>query len=206
MDKGKQSHWDTVYTTKTPQQVSWTQDKPEASLNLVRSFTLDKSAPVIDIGGGDSKFVDHMLDAGYSDITVLDISGPALKRAQERLGTKAAQVKWITADITTFQPDRFYELWHDRAAFHFLTQQEDINYYRNIVSIHVSRYLILGTFSEHGPEQCSNLPVQRYNAEQINQLFKENFRQLHHHTEAHRTPFGTSQDFLFTSYEKISHH
>lgn len=201
----RKQHWDTVYTTKTPEQVSWTQAIPVTALHLVQSLALDKATPIIDIGGGDSRFVDHMLEAGYSNISVLDISAYALERAQERLGPKAAQVKWIVADITTFEPDTVYGLWHDRAAFHFLTLPEDIDRYKAMVDNYVSGYMILGTFSENGPEKCSNLPVKRYSDIALKDLFKANFTQLHHQTEAHRTPFGTTQEFLFSSYEKINH-
>lgn len=200
----RKEHWDTVYKTKTPEQVSWTQAVPGTALSLISNFTLDKSTPVIDIGGGDSRFVDHMLEAGYSNISVLDISAHALERARVRLGERAAQVTWIVADITAFQPDTVYGLWHDRATFHFLTSQAEIERYRHMVSNHVSRYMILGTFSEKGPEKCSNLPVQRYSDIALKDLFKANFTQLHHQTEIHETPFGTTQEFLFSSYKKIN--
>ncbi len=205
MSSQRKDHWDTVYTTKTPQEVSWTQDRPAIALALIQALGLDKSAPVIDIGGGDSRFVDHLLETGYQNITVLDISEAALQRARKRLGEQATKVRWITADITTFEPDTQYELWHDRAAFHFLTEKEHIDHYRHIVTAHVSRYMILGTFSEKGPEKCSNLPVVRYDAAQINIIFQEDFEQIYRQNQEHPTPFGTIQDFLFTGYKKINH-
>lgn len=205
MSNERKDHWERVYTTKTAQEVSWTQEKPETALALVQGFRLDKSAPIIDIGGGDSRFADHLLEAGYDNITVLDISEAALQRARERLGAKAASVNWIRADITSFEPGTVYELWHDRATFHFLTQKEDIDRYSNRVARHVSHYMILGTFSDKGPEKCSNLPVARYDAVQINSIFQVHFDQVYHKTEAHRTPFGTVQDFLFTAYKKTKH-
>lgn len=204
MDQQRKEHWETVYRTKTPQQVSWTQDKPGTALSLLESFSLDKAAAIIDIGGGDSTFADHLLEAGYHNITVLDISEHALERAKKRLGDKAGMVRWITADITTFQPDTVYALWHDRATFHFLNRKEDIDHYHALVSYHVSDYMILATFSENGPEKCSNLPVSRYDAQQLNTIFKDNFLQLQHATESHRTPFGTTQDFLFSAYKKMA--
>lgn len=203
MDEQRKEHWETVYRTKTPQQVSWTQDKPQTALSLIESFGLDKAAPIIDIGGGDSTFADHLLEAGYHNITVLDISGHALERAQKRLGNKAAVIRWIEADITTFQSDTTYALWHDRATFHFLSCKEEIDHYHTLVSNHVAGYMILGTFSENGPEKCSNLPVSRYNAQQLNAIFNDHFLQLQHVTESHQTPFGTTQEFLFSAYKKI---
>jgi trans-aconitate methyltransferase len=201
MNEQRKEHWETVYRTKTPQQVSWTQDKPGTALSLLESFGLDKDAAIIDIGGGDSTFADHLLEAGYNNITVLDISELALGRAKKRLGDKAGIIRWIAADITTFQADTVYALWHDRATFHFLSHKEEIDHYHALVSNHVSGYMILGTFSENGPEKCSNLTVSRYNAQQLNTIFKDNFLQLQHATESHQTPFGTTQDFLFSAYK-----
>ncbi|MEC7262838.1 MAG: class I SAM-dependent methyltransferase, partial [Bacteroidota bacterium] len=125
----KKEHWQTVYNTKSPNEVSWTQKRPNTSLDFIHLFGLDKDAKIIDVGGGDSNLVDFLLDQGYSDITVLDISAKALEKAQSRLGSRANKVNWVVSDITEFQPSANYDLWHDRAAFHFLTDPEQIKTY-----------------------------------------------------------------------------
>src|ERR1700744_706574 len=153
--ENRRSHWETVYTTKTADEVSWTQTVPQTSLDFIREFDLPKSTPIIDIGGGESRLVDHLLQDGYTDITVLDISGQALEHAKARLGVKAGLVKWIISDITEFAPEQHYGLWHDRATFHFLTTPEQIGSYLRIVGDAIDRYLVIGTFSENGPEKCS---------------------------------------------------
>ena len=129
MENSKKKHWETVYETKNPDQVSWTQETPRTSLNFIHSFNLSKSAKIIDIGGGDSKLVDFLLEEGFENITVLDISQKAIQKAQLRLGSKANKVNWIVSDITQFTPTTQYDIWHDRAAFHFLTSEVDINKY-----------------------------------------------------------------------------
>ena len=133
MDQRK-SHWENIYTHKSPEEVSWTQGKPVLSLSWIASLALPKDAPIIDIGGGESHLVDYLLTLGYTDLSVLDISKAALQNSQARLGDNAAKVKWIEADITTFQAERSYALWHDRAVFHFLTQKRDIETYTRLVS------------------------------------------------------------------------
>jgi len=142
------SHWENVYETKNPDQVSWTQKKPQTSLDFIRSSGLGKDASIIDIGGGDSNLVDFLLEEGYKNITVLDISAKALEKAQERLGESAHKVKWIATDITAFEPTETYDIWHDRAAFHFLTTPEQISKYIDIAEKSVKNCLILGTFSK----------------------------------------------------------
>lgn len=128
----KKHHWETVYETKSPEQVSWTQEVPKTSLDFIHSFGVDKKARIIDIGGEDSKLVDYLLDNGYENITVLDISAKALDRAKDRLGDKAAKVNWVVSDVTEFAPDTAYDIWHDRATFHFLTTKEQIAKYLEI--------------------------------------------------------------------------
>ena len=147
MENNKKNHWETVYETKQPNEVSWTQENPKTSLDFIRKTNLGKSAKIIDIGGGDSKLVDYLLEEGYKDITVLDISAKALKRAQKRLGKKAEKVNWIVSDITEFKPEISYDIWHDRATFHFLTTAQQIKKYVDITEKWVSNFLILGTFS-----------------------------------------------------------
>jgi trans-aconitate methyltransferase len=159
-------------------------------------------AKIIDIGGGDSKLVDHLLQAGFFNLTVLYISAAALEKAKLRLGEQAAKVKWIVSDITEFQPEESYDLWHDRATFHFLTEEDQINTYVNIVSKAVSQYLVIGTFSANGPEKCSGLPIRRYTETRLQGRFQNSFRKIRCQTEDHITPFQTTQNFLFCSFKK----
>lgn len=202
MTDERKSHWENVYTTKQPHEVSWTQEVPTTSLNLIRSFTIDKSAGIIDIGGGDSNLVDFLLDEGYSNITVLDISGEALERAKKRLGAKADSVKWIESDITQFEPTEQYAVWHDRAAFHFLTTPEQIASYVDTATKAVTDFMAIGTFSENGPKRCSGLDITQYNQEKLQATFAKGFEQLECLTEDHTTPFNTTQNFIFCSFKK----
>lgn len=195
-------HWEKVFSTKLPEEVSWTQAVPLTSLTLIRQTGASKSLPIIDIGGGDSKLVDNLLAEGYTDITVLDISGEALKRAKARLGENAPKVHWIEHDIKTFIPNREYAVWHDRAAFHFLTEAEDVEHYATIVGKYVTHNLIIATFSETGPEKCSALPVSRYTEPAINSVFDKDFKLLNSFTENHTTPFNTQQNFRFNLFQR----
>lgn len=199
----QKNHWEKVYQTKTPDEVSWTQEKPQTSLDLINSCALGKEAKIIDIGGGDSTLVDFLLEEGYQNITVLDISAKALERAQKRLGAQAEKVTWIEADVAEFEPKETYDIWHDRAAFHFLTQQEHIRKYLQITKENVTGYMILATFSINGPKKCSGLDIQQYDEESITSLFKENFEKLSCFTEDHTTPFNTIQNFIFCRFRKL---
>ncbi len=201
MDENKQ-HWENIYQTKNPDEVSWTQDCPQTSLDFIHSFDLPKTAAIIDIGGGDSKLVDYLLAEGFENITVLDISKNALARAQKRLGEKSAKVNWIVSDILSFQPETAYTLWHDRATFHFLTTPAQINQYLTVAGDHVSGYLTIGTFSESGPEKCSGLPIKQYSEEELVTEVKKNFAKIKCINEDHITPFQTKQNFLFCSFKK----
>ncbi len=196
-------HWETVYENKNPTQVSWTQEIPKTSINFIHSFNTNKNAKIIDIGGGDSKLVDFLLDEGFKNITVLDISQKAIEKAKLRLGEKANKVNWIVSNITDFKPTTQYDIWHDRAAFHFLTSQEQINKYLEIVKKAVSGYLIIGTFSENGPQKCSGLEIKQYSKETIPELFQNEFQAIECFTEDHLTPFDTIQNFIFCSFKKV---
>tara|TARA_B100000683_G_scaffold138658_1_gene135139 strand:- start:801 stop:1412 length:612 start_codon:yes stop_codon:yes gene_type:complete len=202
MDIDRVAHWEKVYETKVPSQVSWTQEYPKTSFEIIQSFELPKTAKIIDVGGGDSKLVDCLLDAGYEDITVLDISKKALVKAQQRLGDKASKVNWVVSDITIFKPDRTFDIWHDRAAFHFLTEAEQISQYVAIASSCVKDYLSVGTFSKQGPAKCSGLNVSQYSEEELMSVFSSAFHLLDSKTEDHTTPFDTLQNFLFCSFKK----
>ena len=196
-------HWDTVYETKTPDQVSWTQEKPEISLELIKEANLPKTAKIIDIGGGDSTLVDFLLEEGYQNITVLDISAKALDRAKTRLGHKAKDVEWIVSDIIDFQPTQTYDLWHDRAAFHFLTIKENLEKYTSIVNEFVAERLIIGTFSKQGPTKCSGLEISQYDEKSLAKVFESHFEKVKCLTKDHVTPFETIQNFQFCSFRKL---
>ncbi len=202
MSQSKQDHWSNIYQKKTPEEVSWTQDVPKVSLDMIRSCQLKKSAPIIDIGGGDSKLVDFLLKEGYEDITVLDISQDALDRAKKRLGERAARVKWICSDILEFDPHEKYDLWHDRATFHFLTSETDIDRYLKLVGKAAGNHLIVGTFSDKGPEKCSGLPIHQYTEETLESRFAPTFNVRKCLRDDHVTPFGTKQNFVFCRFER----
>lgn len=202
MEKNLKEHWETVYATKTPKEVSWTQEKPAISLDFISSFQLDKSAAIIDIGGGDSLLVDFLLDLGYTNISVLDISAHAIERAKLRLGEKASLVKWIVSDINEFEPNQRYDLWHDRAAFHFLTDPKDIEHYAQMV-FKYAQNLVIGTFSTEGPLKCSGLEITQYDEKSLTKLFETVEFTLKKTTrEDHLTPFSTTQNFVFASFVK----
>jgi trans-aconitate methyltransferase len=203
MPDSNKGHWEKIYQTKNHEQVSWTQAVPQNSLDLIYDFDLPKTAKIIDIGGGDSKLVDHLLEAGFVDLTVLDISAAALEKTKLRLGKQAEAIKWIVADIAEFQPEDSYDLWHDRATFHFLTGEDAVNAYVNMVAKAVSKYLVIGTFSENGPETCSGLPVRQYTATLLQQCFQSSFEKISCRTEDHTTPFQTTQNFLFCSFKRL---
>ncbi len=196
------SHWENVYETKNPDQVSWTQKKPQTSLDFITSSGLGKDASIIDIGGGDSNLVDFLLEEGYKNITVLDISAKALEKAKERLGDAANKVKWIATDITAFEPAETYDIWHDRAAFHFLTTQEQVSKYIDIAEKNVNHFMIIGTFSKNGPTRCSGLDIQQYDEESLSERFEAGFKKVKCITEDHITPFETVQNFVFCGFKK----
>ncbi len=195
-------HWENVYETKNPDQVSWTQKKPQTSLDFIHSFGLGKEAKIIDIGGGDSHLVDFLLEDGYENITVLDISAKALEKAKQRLGNKAERVKWIATDITAFEPNENYDIWHDRAAFHFLTTPEQVSKYIDIARNSITGFMVLGTFSKNGPTKCSGLDIQQYDEESLSENFEADFEKIKCITEDHTTPFETIQNFVFCSFKK----
>lgn len=200
----KKNHWEKVYTTKQPNEVSWTQEVPKSSLDFIDNFNLPKDASIIDIGGGDSNLVDHLIEAGYTNVSVLDISQSALDRAKKRLGDKAKQVTWIASDITEFKPSASYDLWHDRATFHFLTQEKEIQYYTDIATDAISKYMVIGTFSLDGPQKCSGLEIKQYSEESLQQTLTKSFEKIRCKDEVHVTPFQTEQKFVFCSFKKKS--
>lgn len=200
----RKQHWEKIYTSKTLQEVSWFQPVPTTSLDFFRKLDIPKHARIIDVGGGDSYLADHLLDMGYTDITVLDISEAALERAKFRLGRGADVVKWIVSDINDFEPQETYDFWHDRATFHFLTEEEDIRRYVEVVNHALSPegVFVLGTFSESGPEKCSGYTVKRYSEADMTALLERHFRKIWCVPETHKTPFDTYQEFIFCSFRK----
>jgi hypothetical protein len=203
MGKGKE-HWENIYSTKSSNEVSWTQDKPVTSLNFIHSFNPPHDSGIIDVGGGDSKLVDYLLEEGFTNITVLDISEKALDRAKARLGEKATLVKWIASDVVKFTPGQSYSLWHDRATFHFLTMQNEVERYLSIASIALSGKgaMTIGTFSESGPNKCSGLEIKKYSEDALKNTLASKFEKVRCIHEDHVTPFNTVQNFLFCSFVK----
>lgn len=201
MDKTTQNHWDKVYETNNPGKVSWTQEVPKTSLDFIHSFGLSKSAKIIDVGAGDSKLVDYLLEEEFENITVLDISAKAIDKAKQRLGIKANKINWVVGDITDFQPETAFDVWHDRATFHFLTSAGQVTKYLNIARNSVSGFLVIGTFSDKGPENCSGLPVKRYSENELTEELRNGFEKIRCITEDHITPFDTRQNFLFCSFK-----
>lgn len=202
--KAPKDHWNEIYRTKQPNEVSWTQEVPKTSLDFLHSFNLSKDSAIIDIGGGESKLVDFLLDEGFTDVTVLDISENALRRAQERLGLKAGNVNWVVSDITEFVPARKYHVWHDRATFHFLTTEEQIAKYVMIATDNIDRngFITIGTFSTDGPTKCSGLEIKQYSEQNLDELLNLKFKKIKCVTEGHRTPFNTIQNFTYCSFRK----
>lgn len=201
--KNKRSHWNKIYKTKALTEVSWYQPKPETSLEFIAELKLKKNAAIIDVGGGDSFLTDHLLAEGFKNITVLDISEEALERAKSRLGKKAEKVKWIQADAADFSPSESYDLWHDRAAFHFLTEEKQIqNYLKTLKkAVKPGGYVVMGTFSEKGPSKCSGIDIRQYSLHELNELLLDDFETLKCRNVDHITPSGEVQNFSFCSFQ-----
>lgn len=204
MSKNYKAHWETVYETKSPNEVSWTQAKPKTSIDLINSFNLPKSSSIIDVGGGDSLLVDFLLEEGYENITVLDISSKAIERAKKRLGAKAKKVKWIVSNITDYMPCDTFDVWHDRATLHFLNDFNEINKYVGLVKKSVNKNLVIATFSDEGPLKCSGIEIVQYTAEKMDNLFNDCFEKIDSFKQNHTTPFNTIQNFIFCSFMKKS--
>ncbi len=200
----RKKHWENIYQTKEFKETSWFQNKPLLSLDLIQKLVTDKHKKIIDIGGGDSYLIDHLIELGYKNLSVLDISSTAIKKAQERLGTAAVHVTWIESDIATFQADTLYDAWHDRAAFHFLTKPDEIQHYIDTVysALNTNGILILGTFSETGPKKCSGIDIQSYSISEMKKLFQDRFEAIECLNIDHLTPNHKNQNFTFCSFKK----
>lgn len=198
----RQSHWQDVYQTKGELDVSWFQETPAISLDLIHVTGMKAGASIVDIGGGASRLVDNLVDEGFA-VTVLDISERALTTSQNRLGPRSRQVSWIVADVTTWRPDRSYDIWHDRAAFHFLTDLNDRAAYAACVRMAVrpGGYVMIGTFAPDGPERCSGLPVVRHDAGSIGDMLGPSYKLIESRRHDHHTPGGTIQRFQFSCFQ-----
>lgn len=204
--QSRKDHWEKVYSEKEENQVSWFQEKPAISLDWIQEMQPDPNSRVLDVGGGDSRLVDYLLETGYHNITVLDISSKALDRSKSRLGKKAERVQWMEADAVNFSLEAPVDLWHDRAAFHFLTEEQDIGSYIQLIKegVKPGGHAIIATFSKAGPTRCSGISVQQYDQGDLEALLAPEFELIKSRNFDHQTPSGTTQNFLFTAFRKKS--
>jgi 2-polyprenyl-3-methyl-5-hydroxy-6-metoxy-1,4-benzoquinol methylase len=201
-DVSRKAHWESVYTTKGEKEVSWFQENPAPSLELIAMAGLCADASIIDIGGGASRLVDTLVERKIGQITVLDVSAAALDAAKERLDDRGAGVRWTIADVTKWEPPQAYDLWHDRAAFHFLTDQADQSAYvdRLRKAVKPGGHVIIGTFALDGPEKCSGLPIVRHDAASLSAILGTDFKLIDTRRHDHATPWGAVQRFQFTTF------
>lgn|SRR5882757_350374 len=199
----RQAHWENVYSTKGETEVSWFQETPAISFELIMAAGATTDSAIIDIGGGASRLVDTLLKARFRSLAVLDLSGAALAAARNRLGVDASRVEWIASDVTNWNPTRKYDVWHDRAAFHFLTDPADRLAYlaRLKTALRRGGQAIIGTFALDGPEKCSGLPVQRYDPTSLHKMLGDQFRLVDSRRETHTTPWASTQLFQFARFE-----
>lgn len=200
----RKEHWEKVFATKQETEVGWYEPKPKTSISFFTENNIPKEAKIIDVGGGDSYLIDNLLELGYSNLFLLDISANAIKRIKNRLGAKAEKVIFIVSDVLDFQPDTAFDVWHDRASFHFLTSENEISRYKKLVSNSITEngILFLGTFSESGPLKCSGLEITQYSESKFDTIFASDFEKLNCFTANHNTPFDTIQNFIFCTYKK----
>lgn len=200
----RESHWNGVYATRGANEVSWYQARPETSLSLIERLGIGPDDAVIDVGGGASTFVDHLVDREFGNVTVLDISAAALGAAQRRLGARAARVNWLAGDVIRLRPQGPFRLWHDRAVFHFLVEAADRHAYVGVLRDAISSggHVVMATFAEDGPERCSNLPVRRYSPELLAAELEPHFRMIGALRETHVTPAGGHQNFVYCCFQR----
>jgi 2-polyprenyl-3-methyl-5-hydroxy-6-metoxy-1,4-benzoquinol methylase len=200
----RRDHWQGVYQEKGEYKVSWYQETAAVSLALIRASGAGPNSEIIDIGGGASRLIDHLVREGYCDLTVLDLSEAAMSITKARLGEQAAAVRWIAADVTEWQPGRQYDLWHDRAAFHFLTQAADRAAYVQRLSkaLKPGGHVIIGTFALDGPERCSGLPVMRHDGASLSDALGGSFKLVESRRDDHNTPMGSVQRFQFSLFRR----
>ena len=204
MTAERRKHWEGVYTSKASTAVSWYQEIPDRSLELIDAAGVSLNDAIIDVGGGASTLVDHLLDAGYGDLTVLDLAETALDQSRERLGERADSVNWIVSDIVNFEPQRLYGLWHDRAVLHFLTDATDRERYVDVLrrALAPGGYAVIATFGPAGPLKCSGLEIRRYTVRMLEELLGAEFELQSHELENHRTPMGATQQFLYSCWTR----
>lgn len=202
----KKQHWETIYQTKELKNVSWYQSKPQTSIDLIEKHTKSKDDRIIDIGGGDSFLAEHLLDLGYRNITILDISEAAIERAKTRMGERASQITWVVSNILDFNPSEKFDIWHDRATFHFLNHSEEIDKYVSIATHAIAENgsLLIGTFSTDGPLKCSGIEITQYSETTLEKTFEKNFELKSSFRVEHPTPFDTTQNFVFGEFQKRS--
>jgi SAM-dependent methyltransferase len=204
--ESRQAHWQNVYTNKGENEVSWFQENPAPSLELIAQVDAPPTSAILDIGGGASRLVDHLIDRGFQDVTVLDLSEAALEAAKARLGRLAAQVHWIVADATAWEPQKAYDVWHDRAAFHFLIDPSDRSAYvmRMKQAVKPGGHVVIGTFAIDGPEKCSGLPVNRYNAAGLAAELGDGLELIESRRYDHSTPWNSVQRFQFCIFRRTA--
>jgi cyclopropane fatty-acyl-phospholipid synthase-like methyltransferase len=199
-------HWEKVFATKKENEVSWFQPIPETSIEIFESHNLPKDAPIIDVGSGDSHFIDYLVNKGYRNIYALDISTNALERLKKRLAGNASRVTFISSDILELDTEQTFSYWHDRAVFHFLSTEKQVQSYVSLVKkkVRAGGKMTVATFSESGPQKCSGLEIRQYSDQALNKVFENDFEKIKCINTDHSTPFGTVQNFTFCTFKKAS--
>ena len=202
MTMSRKEYWDHVYETRSPTELSWFQPVPSRSMTMIRDTGVPTEAPIIDVGAGVSTLVDVLLNSDYTNISVLEISVSAIAECRMRIGDDASRVKWLQADVLEWGPEERYYLWHDRAVFHFMTDQAHANNYLETMrtALVPGGYFVLATFGPEGPDRCSGMDVQRYSIEQLTKLLEDSFDLTSYETEDHTTPTGNVQQFLYSTW------
>ena len=204
MNSDLKSHWENIYSSKNEDGVSWFQEYPKTSIDLIEKYSINKSISIIDIGSGRSRILKNLIDNEYDNLTYLDISQEACSKSKISLGVKQDLVQWYVENVLDFNTEKNFSIWHDRAVFHFLISKDDVEKYKQVALKNIVQggYLILGTFSENGPEKCSGLNVSRYSTESLKEIFNPEFKMIESFTIDHKTPFNTTQNFLFSIFKK----
>ena len=205
MVENRKAHWDQVYSKKSPEDLTWYQARPEVSLALIERAGLAREARIIDVGGGTSHLTTFLLEGGYQDLSVLDLSDTALELARQSLGSLGSEVKWYGADVTEFEPPHRWDLWHDRAVFHFLTEKNDRDGYCRVLeeAVEPGGHVVIATFGPDGPKRCSGLEVRRYSPQSLQAELGGKYELRGSMNETHRTPAGGTQEFVYSWFQKV---